>query len=243
MGFERRHKEGSMKKLLCTLVTAIFALTCAMSAADDQSKINERLTNSAKIIQELSGPDATAGIPHDVLAGAKCIAVVPGLKQAGFIVGGHHGDGVATCKLANGRWSPPAPFQLTGGSFGLQIGAESVDLVMMVMNDEGMQSLESGHFKVGGEVNAAAGPVGREGSAEAGWKAAILTYAKAKGVYGGITIKGAELNQDKNATKALYGTETPFAQILHGQAPATHDAAVREFLTTIHSAEANAHAQ
>jgi lipid-binding SYLF domain-containing protein len=213
------------------------------SAADDQTKVNERLTNAANIIQELSGPNATAGIPHDVLAGAKCIAVVPGLKQAGFIVGGHHGDGVATCKQANGRWSQPAPFQLTGGSFGLQIGAESVDLVMMVMNDEGMKSLESGHFKVGGEVNAAAGPVGREGSAEAGWKAAILTYAKAKGVYGGVTIKGAELNQDKKATEALYGADTPFAQILHGQAPAAHNPAVQQFLATVRSAEANARAQ
>ena len=125
----------------------------------------------------------------------------------------------------------------------MQIGAESVDVVMMVMNDEGMRSLESGHFKVGGEVNAAAGPVGREGSAEAGWKAAILTYAKAKGVYGGITIKGAELNQDKKATEALYGSDTQFAQILDGHAPASHDPAVRQFLATIHSAEANAHAQ
>lgn len=234
-----------MKKLLFTLMAATFALACSLSAsaANEKTTINDRLSNAANIIQELSGPNATAGIPHDVLAGAKCIAVVPGMKQAGFIVGGHHGDGVATCKLASGRWSPPAPFQLSGGSFGLQIGAESVDLVMMIMNDEGMKSLESGHFKVGGEVNAAAGPVGREGSAEAGWKAAILTYAKTKGVYGGITIKGAELNQDKKATEALYGTDTPFTQILQGQAPASHDAAVHQFLTTIHSAEANARAQ
>ncbi|HEY1730451.1 MAG TPA: lipid-binding SYLF domain-containing protein [Terriglobales bacterium] len=234
-----------MRKLLLTLVAGAVTMACSIgaSAADNQTKVNERLTKAADIIQELSGPNATAGIPHDVLAGAKCIAVVPGMKQAGFIVGGHHGDGVATCKLASGRWSSPAPFQLTGGSFGLQIGAESVDLVMMVMNDEGMKSLESGHFKVGGEVNAAAGPVGREGSAEAGWKAAILTYAKAKGVYGGVTIKGAELNQDKNATQALYGADVDFAKILNGQAPATHDPAVHQFLATIHSAEATAHAQ
>ena len=234
-----------MKKLLVTSMAATFALACAMtaSAADDQTKINERLDNSARIIQELSGPNATAGIPHDVLAGAKCIAVIPGMKQAGFIIGGHHGDGVATCKLANGRWSAPGPFQTTGGSFGLQIGVESADVVMMVMNEEGMKALESGHFKVGGEVNAAAGPVGREGSAEAGWKAAILTYAKAKGVYGGITIKGAELNQDKKATEALYGSDVEFSQILSGRAPATHDAAVRQFLSTVHTAEANARAQ
>jgi lipid-binding SYLF domain-containing protein len=234
-----------MKKLLLTLFTGTFALACSMtaSAADDKAKVDERLSKSANIIQELTGPNSTAGIPHDVLEGAKCIAVIPGMMQAGFIVGGHHGDGVATCKQANGRWSAPAPFQTTGGSFGLQIGAESVDVVMMIMNDQGMQALESGHFKVGGEVNAAAGPVGREGSAEAGWKAAILTYAKAKGVYGGITLKGAELNQDKDATVALYGSEIPFAQILHRQAPATHDPAVHQFLATIRSAEATAHAQ
>lgn len=234
-----------MKKFLYTILAGTLGLACsiAASAADDQAKIDQRLDKSATIIQELTGPNATAGIPHDVLAGAKCIAVIPGMKQAGFIVGGHHGDGVATCKLANGRWSPPAPFQVTGGSFGLQIGVESADVVMMVMNDQGMQSLESGHFKVGGEVNAAAGPVGREGAASAGWKAAILTYAKAKGVYGGITIKGAELNQDKNATEALYGSDVQYAQILRGQAPATHNAAVRQFLGTIHSAEATAHAQ
>jgi lipid-binding SYLF domain-containing protein len=234
-----------MKKLLFLLVIATFALACSLSAsaADDKAKVDERLSKAGNIIQELTGPNANAGIPHQVLEGAKCIAVVPGMKQAGFVVGGHHGDGVATCKLASGRWTPPAPFQLTGGSFGLQIGAESVDVVMMVMNDEGMRSLESGHFKVGGEVNAAAGPVGREGSAEAGWKAAILTYAKAKGVYGGITIKGAELNQDKNATEALYGNDTPFAQILQGEAPATHDPAVQQFLSTIQTAQANASAQ
>jgi SH3 domain-containing YSC84-like protein 1 len=232
-----------MKKFLCTLAVFAVAGSLTASAADDKTKVDERLSKSATIIDELSGPSSTAGIPHDVLAGAKCIAVIPGMKQAGFIVGGHHGDGIATCKMANGRWSAPAPFQTTGGSFGLQIGVESADVVMMVMNDEGMKALESGHFKVGGEVNAAAGPVGREGSAEAGWKAAILTYAKAKGVYGGITLKGAELNQDKDATEALYGREIPFTQILSGKAPATHDAAVRQFLTTVHSAEATAKAQ
>ncbi len=234
-----------MKKLLFTFVIATFALACSIisSAADDTAKVDERLTKSANLIQELTSPSGTAGIPHQVLEGAKCIAVVPGMKQAGFVVGGHHGDGVATCKQANGGWSAPAPFQLTGGSFGLQIGAESVDLVMMVMNEQGMQSLESGHFKVGGEVNAAAGPVGREGSAEAGWKAAILTYAKAKGVYGGVTIKGAELNQDKKATEALYGNDIAFSQILHGQAPPTHDPAVSQFLNTVRGAEANARAQ
>lgn len=195
----------------------------AASAADDQAKIDGLLTKSAKIIRELTGPNASVGIPHNVLEGAKCIAVVPGMKQAAFVIGGLHGDGVATCKLTGGHWSAPAAFQLTGGSIGLQTRAESVDLVMMVMNDEGMKALQSGHFKVGGEVDAEAGPVGREGSAEVGWKAAILTYAKAEGVYGGVTIQGAELNQDNNATDALYGKDDEgrdvnYADILNGDA-------------------------
>lgn len=233
-----------MKKVLLTLAAATFALVSSMTAsAQDRASINNQLDKSAQIIQELTSPNTTAGIPHQVLADAKCIAVIPNLVQAGFIFGGKHGDGVATCKLANGRWSPPAPFQTTGGSFGLQIGAEAVDVVMMVMNDQGMQSLESGHFKVGGEVNAAAGPVGRDADASAGWKAAILTYAKAKGVYGGITLQGAELNQHKKNTEALYGSDVPFAQILQGHAPPAHDPAVKQFLATIHSAQQSAEAQ
>lgn len=233
-----------MKRFLLTFVAATFALSSSMIlSAQEKTKINDRLDSAANIIQEMTSPNTNAGIPHQVLEGAKCIAVVPGLKQAGFIVGGRHGDGVATCKLSNGRWSPPAPFQLTGGSFGLQIGAQSIDLVMMVMNQQGMSALESGHFKVGGEVSGAAGPVGRQASADAGWNAAILTYSRTKGVYAGVTLKGAELNQDKNATEALYGSDVPYAQILHGQAPTTHDAAVRQFLATIHSAEESARAQ
>ncbi len=233
-----------MKKVLLTLVAATFAFAGSMIAsAQDKTTIDTQLDKSAQIIQELTGPNATAGIPHQVLEDAKCIAVIPNLVQAGFIFGGKHGNGVATCKLSNGRWSSPAPFQTTGGSFGLQIGAEGVDVVMMVMNDQGMQSLESGHFKVGGEVNAAAGPVGRDADASAGWKAAILTYAKAKGVYAGITLQGAELNQHKKNTEALYGSDVPFAQILRGQAPPAHDPAVTQFLATIRGAEQSAHAQ
>lgn len=232
-----------MKRLLLTLLAGAFIATSALAVAQEKNQIDKRLDSSATIMQDLTSPNTTAGIPHQVVEGAKCIAVIPGMKQAGFVIGGRHGDGVATCKLANGRWSPPAPFQLSGGSFGLQIGAESVDLVMMVMNDEGMKSLESGHFQVGGEVSATAGPVGREGSANAGWNAAILTYAKAKGVYGGITVKGAELNQDKKATQALYGSDVPFANILQGQAPRAHDPAVQQFIASIHTAEANARAQ
>jgi len=230
-----------MNRFLLASVVSIFALASTLVAsAANRTDINNELDHAAKIIQEMTGPNASAGIPSSVLEGAKCIAVIPGLKQAGFIIGGRHGDGVATCKLSDNQWSPPAPFSLTGGSFGLQAGAQSIDLVMMVMNDQGMQALRSGHFKVGGEVSGAAGPVGRQASASAGWKAAILTYSRTKGVYAGVTLKGAELQQDDSATKALYGSDVHFSQILEGNAPTTHDAAVHQFLMTVHHAEQNA---
>jgi SH3 domain-containing YSC84-like protein 1 len=178
-----------------------------------------------------------------VLEDAKCIAVIPHLIHAGFVVGGRHGDGVATCKLGPNRWSPPAPFSLSGGRFGLQIGAENIALIMMVMNDQGMQALMSGHFKAGGELSGAAGPVGRQAQASAGYKAAILTYSRTKGAYAGATINGAELNQNKKATEELYGSEVPFKSILNGQANAPNNAAVHDFLKTIRSAEASARAQ
>src|ERR1700756_2052584 len=112
-----------MKKVLLTSVTAMFALaSLTLASAQDKASIDNQLEKAAQIIQALTSPNTTAGIPHQVLESAKCIAVIPGMKQAGFIVGGKHGDGVATCKLGNGRWSPPAPFQTTGGNFGLQIG-------------------------------------------------------------------------------------------------------------------------
>ena len=234
-----------MKKLLLTFLAATFVLASSMIAgAQDKTAINNQLDKSAQLIQEMTASNANNAIPRKVIEDAKCIAVVPGLKQAGLIVGGRHGDGVATCKTSTGHWSPPAPFSLSGGSLGLQAGAQSSDLVMMVMNQQGVQALESGHFKVGGEVSGVAGPVGRDASPETTTsKAAILTYARTKGVYGGVTVNGAELSENKKETNSLYGSDVPFAQILHGQAPRTNDPAVHQFLATIHSAEATAHAQ
>jgi len=235
-----------MKKLFLTVAATVFALaSCLLASAQtsNNSAIDKQLTESAQIIQEMTGPNATAGIPHQVLEDAKCIAVIPHLIHAGFIIGGRHGDGVATCKLGPGRWSPPAPFSLSGGSFGLQIGAENIALIMMVMNDEGMKALESGHFKVGGELSGAAGPVGREAQASAGWKAAILTYSRTQGAYAGATLNGAELNQNKKATEQLYGSDVGFDNILNGQVHASNNAEVHKFLMTIRSAEANARAQ
>ncbi|HEX3985323.1 MAG TPA: lipid-binding SYLF domain-containing protein [Acidobacteriaceae bacterium] len=204
-------------------------------AASAQNKIDNELDEATQIMHELTGPQSSAGIPDAVLKDAKCVAVIPKMLKAGFVIGGQHGDGVATCRMANGHWSPPAPFQLSGASFGAQIGGEEQGYVMMIMNHEGMAALESGHFKVGAGVDAAAGPVGREASGSGGWKASILSYSRAKGAYVGATLQGAELNQDHGATKALYGSEVPFTSILEGQQHTT-EAAARHFVHTINAA-------
>lgn len=201
-----------------------------------QDRADNELTSATQVMQDLTGPQSKGGIPDDVLKGAKCIAVIPKMVKAGFIVGGQHGAGVATCRTADGHWSPPAPFDLSGATWGAQIGGEVEGYVMMIMNNDGMQALMSGHFKVGAGVDAAAGPVGREGSASAGASAAILSYARAKGAYIGATLNGAELNQDHGETQALYGQATNFQAILNGQVHMPEASAAREFVHTINSA-------
>lgn len=227
-----------MRTTLAVITTGLLAAGMTLTASA-QSKVDSELDQATQIMNELTGPQSTAGIPDAVLKDAKCVAVIPKMLKAGFVVGGQHGDGVATCKMSDGRWSPPAPFQMSGASFGAQIGGEEQGYVMMIMNHQGMDALLSGHFKVGAGVDAAAGPVGREASGSGGWKASILSYSRAKGAYVGATLQGAELNQDHGATKALYGEEVPFADILHGQAHTTEPAA-QQFVHTINHAVSQA---
>jgi len=225
-----------MKLALAVLTAGAFAASISLPALA-QDRVDNELTKASQIIQEMTGPQSTAGIPDNVLRGSKCIAVIPKLVKAGFGIGGEHGNGVATCKLANGHWSAPAPFSMSGGSFGLQIGGEEVSYIMLAMNDQGMQALMSGHFKVGAGVNAAAGPVGRDASASAGWKAAaLLSYSRAKGAYAGATLNGTELNQDHAATKQLYGQEVEFNHILDGQVHMPEQSAAAEFVHTVNHA-------
>ncbi len=226
-----------MNKTLTFLTMGIFAASVSLPAFA-QDRVDSELTQATQIIHEMTGPQSTAGIPDSILRDSKCIAVIPKLLKAGFGIGGEHGNGVATCKLENGRWSPPAPFSMSGGSLGLQIGGEEVGYVMLAMTDQGMQALMSGHFKVGAGVNAAAGPVGRAASASAGWKgAALLSYSRAKGVYAGATLNGTELNQDHDATKQLYGHEIPFDTILKGQAHPSNQTATQFVRTVNHAVE------
>lgn len=214
------------------------ALMLAMSgfalAADEKAAVQERIQRAGEVFQEImAAPDK--GIPGDVLEHAKCVAIVPGMVSAGFMVGGKHGRGVATCRTANG-WSAPAFFDVTGGSYGLQIGAQKVDLVMLVMNDKGMEHLLSSKFQLGGEAGVAAGPVGRQGSANTDWKmnAELLTYSRAKGVFAGVDLSGASVKQDEDATKAFYAKDVSFRDALTGQVPAPPEA--RDFLAEIRRA-------
>src|SRR6185312_2646224 len=221
-----------MKKLLSLLLT--LSLCGFAAAAENKSDVQKRLDNAATVLQEITAaPDK--GIPEDVLNGAKCIAIVPHMVKAGFGIGGQHGKGVATCKNTQG-WSAPSFFTISGGSFGLQIGAEGVDLVMLVMNNQGMQALLSDKFQVGGEASAAAGPVGRDAAAGTDWKlkAPILTYSRTKGAFAGISLNGSVIRQDKDATQALYGQPMTSQQLLAGQTPAPPEA--RSFLNAVQRA-------
>jgi SH3 domain-containing YSC84-like protein 1 len=221
-----------MKRSLAVLTMGMFAAAVCVPAFA-QNRADTELNQATQIMHELTGPNSNAGIPDSVLSNAKCVAVIPKMVKAGFVVGGQHGAGVATCRLADGHWSPPAPFDLSGASFGAQIGGEEEGYVMMIMNHQGMAALDSGHFKVGAGLNAAAGPVGRNASASAGNNAAILTYANAKGAYVGATLNGAELNQDHSETRELYGHEVSFQSILEGHVQMPDQSAARAFVQTI----------
>src|SRR6202167_217336 len=206
----------------CLLVLGAGLLLCAgmaWSADDkDQSDIDKRLDASAKVLNEvMSTPDKA--IPDKVMRDAKCVAVIPSMVKIAVGFGGSHGKGVATCRTENGNWSAPAPITITGGSWGLQLGGQAVDLVMIVTNEDGMQHLLSSKFKLGADASAAAGPVGRDAAADTDVKmrAEVLTYSRARGIFAGIDLNGSVVTQDKDETRVLYGSFVPFPDILGGK--------------------------
>src|SRR5438270_2460964 len=210
--------EEAMKKAAAVLLFLCLGnLVLAQSDQDsDKSSGNQsELQAATETIQHMSAQAGDKGIPNQVLEGAKCVAVIPKLVKGAFVVGGEHGRGVATCRN-NGAWSAPAPFSLSGISWGPQIGGKSTDLLMFIMNDDGMNDLMRGHIKLGADVSAAAGPVGRSGSADVGYKAGILTYSSSKGAFIGASLNGAEIQQDHRATKDWYGNDVAFQDILSG---------------------------
>jgi lipid-binding SYLF domain-containing protein len=207
-----------MKKLLAVCLLGAVGLLGSNAWADSAREDTvERFKLSTEVLTALMAtPDN--GIPEEVLEGAKCIVVVPHLIKGGFVFGAKHGRGIATCRTAEG-WSGPSFVSISGGSWGLQIGVEGVDLVMLIMNDQGLQHLLSSKFKISGEGSAAAGPVGRHASAGTDWKmnTEILTYSRAKGVFAGLTIEGAVVRQDNDSTLAIYHKRLPFRAVLSGK--------------------------
>jgi lipid-binding SYLF domain-containing protein len=200
------------------------AALAMLASAWAENKETERVEAATTVINEImSTPDK--GIPGEVLGSAKCVAVVPSMKKAGFVVGGNYGKGIAVCHNASG-WSAPAPFTIEGGSWGLQIGGQAIDLVMLVMNDQGMENLLNSKFKLGADASAAAGPVGRQAEASTDWKlkAQVLTYSRAKGAFAGVSLNGAVVKQDSDGTKELYGKDIPFRTILTGGVPTPSEA-------------------
>lgn len=208
-----------MKALLAGAV--VLCLGTFMWAKDEGANPGE-LQRATEVIQNLTSTSPDQGVPNTVLQGAKCVAVIPKLVKGAFVVGGEHGTGVATCRTSSGSWSSPAPFSVSGISWGPQIGGKSTDLVMFIMNDQGMNDLLAGHIKVGADVSAAAGPVGRSASAEAGYKAGILTYSASKGAFIGASLNGAELQQDTKATREWYNRDVSFHDILTGNAQSSN---------------------
>ena len=188
----------------------------ASSAPATESKATDRVKAAATVLDEIQNA-GDQGIPEEVLGSAECVAVVPSMLKAGFIVGARYGRGLASCRTPKG-WSAPAFFSIGGGSFGLQIGGQAVDLVMLVMNKNGMNNLLSSKFKIGADASAAAGPVGRHASADTDWKmrAEILTYSRARGVFAGLELAGASVRQDKDSTREFYGHMVPFKTSLQG---------------------------
>jgi lipid-binding SYLF domain-containing protein len=201
------------------------------NAGKNEPDVVKRLSTSAGVLDEIMGiPDK--GIPTKILGDAKCIIVIPSMVNVAVGVGGRHGKGVSTCRTTTG-WSAPAPITITGGSWGLQLGGEAIDLVMLVMNQKGMDHLLNSKFKIGAEATGAAGPVGREAAADTDWKlkAEILTYSRARGLFAGIDLNGASIKQDKDATAVLYSTVLPFQTILSGKVEAPTSS--KHFLATI----------
>lgn len=210
-----------MKAMLAVCLLGLVTLT---TFAAETNKSVDRVESAATVLNEIeSAPDK--GIPENILGSADCVAVVPSMLKGGFIVGARYGRGVASCRTAKG-WSAPAFFAIEGGSFGFQVGGQAVDLVMLIMNKQGMDNLLSSKFQLGADASVAAGPVGRHAAADTDWKmrAQVLTYSRARGVFAGVSLAGARIRQDKDSTREFYGRMVPFKTSLIGEIDAPNSA-------------------
>jgi lipid-binding SYLF domain-containing protein len=228
--------ETAMKKIM--VMAALLSLAPLTWAAGSSTDTTNRLDMAKAVLHEIMDtPDK--GIPEEVIEHAKCIAVVPHMVKGGFVFGAEQGRGVATCRTDHG-WSAPAFFTITGGSWGLQIGVEGVDLVMVIQNQAGMQHLLSSKFQIGGDASASAGPVGRHASANTDWKmdAEILTYSRSKGAFAGVDLSGAAIRTDQDSMRTVYGPDVTTQAVLDGKVPTPPQA--RAFIETIKNARSEA---
>lgn len=219
------------------LVTLLTFASLGWADSTRESSI-DRLDSAGKVLNQImAAPDK--GIPEEVLEHARCVAVVPHMIKGGLVLGAENGRGVATCRTAKG-WSAPAFFAITGGSGGLQIGLEGVDLIMIIQNEKGMQKMLASNFQLGADASAAAGPVGRHASANTDWKldTEVLTYSRAKGAFAGLTLSGASIRRDDDSMQAIYGRPVTTRDALLGKVAAP--AAAQSFLNAVRSAQAQA---
>lgn len=220
-----------MLKPIAKALTLLLLFTGVTFAAVDRDKQMGRVEAAGFVMDDIMvAPDK--GIPEEILASARCVAVVPSMLRAGFVFGGSYGRGVASCRTEKG-WSAPAFFLVGGGSFGLQIGGQAVDLIMLIMNERGMRNLLSSKFKLGIDASVAAGPVGRHAEGMTDWqlRAQVLTYSRARGVFAGITLNGAVIKQAQEDTRAFYGRMIPYRLLLNGTTPVPSEAT--PFLATL----------
>ena len=207
-----------MRKTLVAILAVAGSITAAAFAAEKEAKVDDRLDASADTLSDMMRA-FDKGIPQDLIDKARCVVVVPGMKKAGFIFAAKYGRGFAVCRRQGGSgWSAPAGMRVEGGSVGFQIGGSDTDIVLLVMNDGGMRHLLSDKFTIGGEATAAAGPVGRDVSAQtdAMMRAEMLSYSRSSGLFAGISLDGATLRPDRETNRELYGRDTTNREILTG---------------------------
>jgi lipid-binding SYLF domain-containing protein len=208
-----------MRKQIVTIVAIGGLIGTAALAADREVKVDDRLDASADTLVDMMRA-SDKGIPQDLLDKSRCVVVVPGMKKAGFIFGAKYGRGFAVCRRQGGSgWSSPAAMRVEGGSVGFQIGASETDVVLLVMNDGGMKHLLSDKFTIGGEATAAAGPIGRDASAQtdAELNAEMLSYSRSRGLFAGISLEGATLRPDEETNRELYSRNATNREVLTGQ--------------------------
>jgi lipid-binding SYLF domain-containing protein len=220
-----------MMKRISAVTLSMAMAASSLTAFAQHQKLDDRLNAAKEVVSEIMAtPDK--GIPSSILSGAVCLVVIPSYKKGAFIVGAQYGQGVATCRTPHG-WSAPVFAQLAGGSVGFQIGGQATDLILVAMNEQGLQRMLKNKFKLGADAAASAGPVGRNAQAGTDWKlnAEFLTYSRSKGLFAGIDLDGSVLSQNEDDTRAMYGSNVSYQEVLKGNQVTPPPA--RPFVSTV----------